>query len=321
MANDNPSRATALLAKFEAGTCTPEELAILEQWYSALEADNAVQLSAQQTRQYRQAFLHTFRSSLQQQTVPLPAIRKPVRVMPWLAAACVLLLAGIGYKWLWNTPAPPAVTVKRHVVANTTGHVKRIVLADSSVVWLNAHASLSWMDNTPARRVTLKGEGYFEVRTNAQQPFVVDTRNMQVTVLGTAFNIEAYDAEQTTRVALLNGSVQVNATADSSHRTLLKPGQLATLAAGKPLAIAAADTDRMAGWTNGGFVVNNIPLKDAVARLCERNGCTLEWKNTKDMHKLISASFMRENFEQSLANLCYLSSKQYKRQNNHITIY
>jgi ferric-dicitrate binding protein FerR (iron transport regulator) len=207
------------------------------------------------------------------------------------------------------------------MVVNTTAHVKKIVLADSSVVWLNAHASLSWKDEAYERRVTLNGEGYFEVRINAQQPFIVDTRDMQIRVLGTAFNVEAYQAEKMTRVALVNGSVQLRAQADSNRQTLLQPGQTATLANADTFAITAANAAAISSWTNGGFVVNNISVKDAVARLCERNACTLQWKNTKDIYKTVSVSFMGESFEQSLGNLCYLIHKQYKLKGNRAIIY
>lgn len=322
MAQHNPSGAKALLEKFHTGTCTPEELTILEEWYATLEEENPVQLSAQQMQQYQQQFLHTFRNNLQKQSNLPSFIRRAAKPIRWAAAASVLLLAGAGYKWLLNQQAPPAAASHFRMVSNTTAHVKKIVLADSSVVWLNAHALLSWKDGkADQRRVTLIGEGYFEIHTNAQQPFIVNTRNLQISVLGTAFTVEAYTAEKITRVTLMNGSVQLNTLADSTSKTLLKPGQIATLTAGKPLAVITADTDAMASWTNGGFVVNNIPVKDAIARLCERNACTLQWKNTKDMHKIISASFMRETFEQALSNLCYLSHKQYKIQGNHVTIY
>ncbi|BAV09683.1 FecR family protein [Filimonas lacunae] len=316
MTNNNPSNAKALLEKFQAGHCTPEELAILDQWYATLEEDHPAQLSAQQTQQYKQQFLHTFRNRLQ----PPAIIRTSIPVIRWLAAACVLLLAGAGYRWLLHQQAQPVAAGNMQIVANTTSHVKKIALADSSIVWLNAHASLSWKQAT-TRQVTLEGEGYFEVHTNTQQPFTVNTRDMQIKVLGTAFNVEAYTAEKMTRVALVNGRVQLRAAADSNNHTLLQPGQIAVLTANQPWAITTANTDAVASWTNGGFVVNNISVKDAVARLCERNACTLEWKSIKDIQKIISVAFMRESFEQSLSNLCYLLHKQYKIQGNHVTIY
>jgi ferric-dicitrate binding protein FerR (iron transport regulator) len=315
MALDNP-RAKALLEKLHAGKCTPEELAILDQWYATLEEDNPIQLSAQQASQYREQFLHTFRNNRQQQRT-----RQISKSPRWLVAACLLLLAGLGYRWLLSQQKQAPATANVHKVNNNTAHVKKIVLADSSVVWLNAHASLSWKEEDHQRRVTLNGEGYFEVRSNAQQPFIIDTRDLQIRVLGTTFNVEAYQAEKMTRVALVNGSVQLRAIADSNRQTLLQPGQLAVLNGSDSFTIRSATTAAISSWTNGGFVVNNIPVKDAVARLCERNAYTLQWKNTKDIYKTVSVSFMGETFEQSLGNLCYLIHKQYKLKGNQVTIY
>jgi ferric-dicitrate binding protein FerR (iron transport regulator) len=109
--------------------------------------------------------------------------------------------------------------------------------------------------------------------------------------------------------------------ADSNRQTLLQPGQLATLTGSDSFAIRITTTEAINSWTNGGFVVNNIPVKDAVARLCERNAYKLQWNNTKDIYKTVSVSFMGGTFEQSLGNLCYLIHKQYKLKGNQVTIY
>ncbi|WP_176954481.1 FecR family protein [Niabella drilacis] len=99
----------------------------------------------------------------------------------------------------------------------------RMQLPDGSKVWLNAASELKFPDHFEGgqRIVELKGEGYFEVVHNSRQPFVVKTGALDVTVLGTSFNIQAYHPEQV-KTTLISGSVRVDR--DAKQR-FIKPGQ------------------------------------------------------------------------------------------------
>lgn len=101
-----------------------------------------------------------------------------------------------------------------------------ITLSDGSKVWLNAGSSVTYpiafIGNE--RKVTITGEAYFEVAHNASTPFKVTKDEMEVTVLGTHFNVNAYDDESDIRVTLLEGSVKIN---KGNDYNILKPGQQA----------------------------------------------------------------------------------------------
>ncbi len=109
---------------------------------------------------------------------------------------------------------------------NPAGRQYQLQLADGSKVWMNAGSSLYFPTsfNGKERMVQLTGEAYFEIAKDAQRPFRVMVNDMQVNVLGTHFNIMAYDNEAATAVTLLEGAVSVERNRESVK---LRPGQQA----------------------------------------------------------------------------------------------
>lgn len=104
------------------------------------------------------------------------------------------------------------------------GQRVKLVLADSTQVWLNAKTTFTFPTNFTAdsRKVTLDGEGYFEVTRRQDQPFIVKTSQYDIKVLGTEFNVSAYQGHSTFETALLKGSVQIES-ATRPEKILLKP--------------------------------------------------------------------------------------------------
>lgn len=129
----------------------------------------------------------------------------------------------------------------------------RVVLSDGSQVWLNAASSLrfpiAFTGNT--REVELTGEAYFEVAKNRKKSFRVRVKDMQVDVVGTHFNINAYSEEEAIKTSLLEGSVQVTK-GFRSHR--LQPGEQSILNwEDDTINITTADMDAVVAWKNGLF--------------------------------------------------------------------
>lgn len=298
------ARAKALLEKFHAGKCTPEELALLDEWYNRLGEDASDILPAAESTIYREAFLENMRSSLPK--------RKIFTLGRVLAAACILLMAATSLLWINNerneaTPQPNPVLL----VSNGAAGIKKITLPDSSEVWLNANASVRWEEDPvkKERHLSLTGEGYFDIHSDSKRPFFIHTRDLNIQVLGTAFSVEAYPGEKMSRVSLLRGKVQVKSAAGS---TILRPGYSAMYV--KELGammVSTVDTDLVTSWKDGGFAVNGLSMHDAVMRLCEHYGYKVEWKNKKDIEKNISVAFSPQSFEKMLGNLCYMNHKKF----------
>lgn len=129
-----------------------------------------------------------------------------------------------------------------------------MVLSDGTHVWLNAGSSITYPvaflgDD---RKVKLTGEGYFEVAHNAAKPFYVSASGMEVKVLGTHFNVNAYEDDGEIKTTLLEGSVEVTAGGGSVK---IKPGEQARLniVSHDFQTINRIDTDQVMAWKNGYF--------------------------------------------------------------------
>jgi ferric-dicitrate binding protein FerR (iron transport regulator) len=136
----------------------------------------------------------------------------------------------------------------------------RLVLPDGTRVWLNSASALRYPTAFigKERLVELEGQGYFEVAANAQQPFKVKVRDIEVQVLGTDFDIMAYGDENTVNTTLLTGSIQVK---EGNTRQLLQPGQQAVVDnQDHQLTVRKADVRKVIAWKNGMFVFNNMAL-------------------------------------------------------------
>jgi len=317
MATQRYPRAQALLRKFHAGKCTPEELALLDNWYDEL--NNEATLSAIESNLLRQQFLTNFRSTLP--AAPVAWWKR--RSLQWSVAASILLLAGATWMWSHTPLSSPKQLAesKSFVITNETSNIKLVVLPDSSRIWLNTAASLRWKEdfNQQRRNVQLTGEGFFEVQGNKDKPFVIHTRDLAIQVLGTQFNVEAYAGEGLTRVSLVQGKVKVHTKKDS---TVLKPGFAASFNNGdKALNITATEAGKVAAWKEGAFSATDLPFKDAVMRLCTSNGYQVKWENIQGIDKNISVLFKKDSFTKMLGNLCYISRKQFRISERQVTIY
>ena len=143
-----------------------------------------------------------------------------------------------------------------------------VILPDGSVIWLNAASSLRFPTRFVGaeRRVELSGEGYFEIKKNAKQPFVVVSGGQQVTVLGTHFNINAYHENNVIKTTLLEGAVKVS---KGTKSYLLAPGQESSLDNLSNSFSIAKDVDVAVAvaWKNGRFSFDATNIKEIMQQI------------------------------------------------------
>lgn len=159
--------------------------------------------------------------------------------------------------------------VQNFTLSTPKGGQYRITLADGTKVWLNAASSLSYPNkfSDNERRVVLQGEAYFEVAHNAKKPFIVSTRDQEIKVLGTTFNVNAYQNEGMTVTTLINGRVKLNSP-NSSKAAYLKPGEQSILNQ-NAFRIMPVDVTFYTAWKDGEFIFKATPLS-TVLRQIER---------------------------------------------------
>ncbi|RXK86160.1 FecR family protein [Filimonas effusa] len=146
-----------------------------------------------------------------------------------------------------------------------------LTLADGTQVWLNSASAIRYPVSFTAekRLVEVTGEAYFEVAADPAKPFIVRVNGKaEVEVLGTAFNINAYDNEANIRTTLLQGAVAVSA-ATVSEKVRLHPGQQAKLTSNNIQVVENVAVDKVIAWKNGKFNFEGLSFAE-ISRELER---------------------------------------------------
>ncbi|MFV0376755.1 MAG: FecR family protein [Mangrovibacterium sp.] len=146
----------------------------------------------------------------------------------------------------------------------------RLTLSDGTKVHLNAMSSLRFpvQFGADCREVQLTGEAYFEVEKDTKRPFRVNTREMKVEVLGTSFNLNAYDDTKNTVATLVEGQIKLIDPHNNRPARLLQPNEQAVLnnESGE-IEFRQVDVSNYIGWTNGQLVFHNMPLEEIMLQL------------------------------------------------------
>lgn len=162
-----------------------------------------------------------------------------------------------------------APAVSYNVLRTPRGGQYKITLPDGTDVWLNANSSISYPTAFAGkeRKVDISGEAYFEVAKDVERPFSVKVNNnMEVMVLGTHFNINAYPDESTINTTLLEGAVLVKTTGAMRH---LNPGQQAraTPAGDGIVKVGRVDVNNAIAWKNGYFSFEDADIPTVMRQL------------------------------------------------------
>jgi len=242
-------------------------------------------------------------------------------------------------------------------IAENFGEIKtrkgsrtKLKLPDGSDVWLNAGSKLNYNKDFEKgnREVYLTGEAFFDVVKDVNRPFIIHTTAINVTVLGTQFNVKAYSEDVTTETSLLRGSVEVVLKNDPSKKYLLKPNQKLVLSneallsrvnnvpAGKSSARSIdadpeirelaylqdeSNTNVESSWTRN-ILSFEDELFSEVAKKMERwYDVTIQFKNKRWAREYMSGSFENENLEQALKALKFTTGFNYKTEGKTITVY
>jgi transmembrane sensor len=147
----------------------------------------------------------------------------------------------------------------------------KLQLPDGSMVWLNAASSLRYPTafKGKERRVELTGEAYFEVVKNAEMPFRVSVKDrVEIEVLGTSFNINAYTEENNLSATLLEGGVRVLPLHTNEKAVILNPGQQAQIRPSEETKVVSnVDVEKIMAWKNGLFNFENASLQEVMHQL------------------------------------------------------
>lgn len=314
-----------LLIRYLQGQCTSEEKAVVEAWESQ---------SADNERMIEQFyFILQSSSRLQSMNAASPQLalqnlKKEIkhrkltsRIHQLIAitqrAAAILfipILIFAGYLVLQDyNDSQCCVEVKTN-----SGMISTFDLPDGSKVWLNAGGKLRYPAefSSKKREVELEGQGYFSVKRNEDTPFVVRIDDFySIEVLGTEFNVSAYEDDHLIETTLVNGKVKLNIHLVDGRfiQKLLKPNQKATYDRNTHrLCITTVNTESDKAWREGKIIFRQHPMESVLKVLSRYYNVRFEVKSPVIMQSEITAKFTNEPLRQVLEYLELASGIKFK---------
>ena len=213
------------------------------------------------------------------------AFPKKTKILPWkhyvisfMKVAAIFVL-GFALHFFLNWQKTTHHELQHQIHVPTGQHVE-IMLADGSKVWLNSGSTLTFPSkfNGKKRLVELDGEGFFEVKSDKEHPFIVSTSKYQVKAVGTSFNIYDYQDSPQFEAALLNGKVEVTTNAKKSSVVILTPNQRAALCQGV-LKVKPIENANNYLWRKG-ILYFNEPLLEVFDKLQEYYDIEFQIRNS-----------------------------------------
>lgn len=197
------------------------------------------------------------------------------------------------------------------------GETFKIRLPDNTMVWLNAASRLTYPENIATaglRKVELRGEGYFQVAKKPKHPFIVATENQRVEVLGTQFNVNAY--EQVTKTTLEEGSVKVNS---GKNERIISPGQQA-ISRSHQITVINADIEEALAWKNGYFRFKGENIATIMAKLSRWYNIEVVYIGAPGPETFTGTVSRDKNISQALKMLQNTNGVKFKIEGRRITV-
>lgn len=188
------------------------------------------------------------------------------------AAIFVLLISVPSILFMMQSKSPVQQLIYTTVAADF-GQISKVVLPDSTVIWINSGSTIKYNNQFSAsnRDIELIGEAFFKVHKNKYLPLVVASEDLRVKVLGTEFSVAAYPEEKNIQVVLEKGKVELSSTTQSNLNLEMKPGELANFnKAKKEMVLSTVNTGLFTSWKDGLINVYNLPLSEVVLKLEKR---------------------------------------------------
>lgn len=173
-----------------------------------------------------------------------------------------------------------------NTLSTNNGETYQVRLPDGSLVWLNSASSLSYstaLVHSGKRSVNLVGEAYFEISKDKNHPFVVKTGNQEVEVLGTHFNVNAYDDESTAKTTLLEGSVKIK---NKMKQKILIPGEQASVDR-DDISVGKVNTEYAIAWKNGVFRFTDKTLDAGMREIARWYNVQVTYKRPELKNELL----------------------------------
>lgn len=279
-----------------------------------------------------------------------PIMHRAPRRLLWWYAASILLIIGIGFGFYQYSMMETSILVEV-----PKGEKKNITLADGTQVWLNGGSNIRYSSTfgKTNRNIVLSGEAYFSVTKNNALPMVVEAKQVKIEVLGTTFNVRAYEDEPNIETTLVEGKVQLYIDNDKSLSHAMEPGDLIEIAPRKPDTFAGKKRNKepvltstkkikedlvltkkhflniqeqgitaAIAWKDNMLVFDNEPLASAISKIEKWYNANIDITNPELNTLRISGTFKEPSVKELLSVLKISGATfDYHVEGDNVTIY
>lgn len=312
METPNTDRIEYLLPRYCSGEATVEECRQVEGWikqsdenYRIAKQIHSLYLATDTMQVLSKVDTEKALSSVCQKMSKDNA-RPKVTAVTWLQhVAAILFIPLLIVFGIQNLKTRPVEIAQIIEVKTNPGMTTTVNLPDGSVVHLNSESKLSYPSffDKDKRRVTLEGEAFFEVRKDSEHGFVISTpHETKIEVLGTSFNVEAFEKDDFVSTTLIEGKVRFNYMKNrQSTAVLMKPGQKLTYdSSSSRIQLIETNGESEIAWKDGKVVFHATPLPEALRMLEKRFNVTFVLSNDRLRSEAFTGSFSHQRLERIL---------------------
>jgi transmembrane sensor len=187
------------------------------------------------------------------------------RKAEWLKIAASITLIAV-FAWLLYL----VVFSSETILKESQGEIVQLLLPDGSKIWLNHHSRVTYEDdfNEKDRIVKISGEAFFEVKKDTTKPFLIQTTHAQIKVLGTSFNVQAYENANATEVFVATGLVSFSSLKNQVEDIKLRPGETGTLAKNGNVAVVHKEENSNAlAWKEKRLIFKKSSMNTVIENL------------------------------------------------------
>jgi transmembrane sensor len=354
----------SLLRKLRGNSIKPDDLALLKEQFKSKEPNLEVikamgflwetsEDDSQEFNANKNYALLAKQLNISEQEPNLKEVKKILafKYSIFLKYAAVFVIA-FGLSWLISSffNKENLISDNKFVTIQVpNGSKSKVELPDGSMVTLNAGSYIKYPTTfgSETRNVFFEGEAYFDIRKDKRKPFIVNTSNIKIKVLGTTFNVKSYPNDKKVETTLITGSVEIiskNPKNNEQEHTFLKPNQKANIFKDvceieatnvklienkqiKPNETKQVElekdvnTNLYTGWTDNQLIFDNEKFQDLIVKMERWYGVTIRLHSPELKNARFSGRFEQETIQQSLTALTFIAPLYYDINKNVVDIY
>lgn len=246
-----------------------------------------------------------------------------INIFPsWVYRAAAVLVIGAGFLYYFNSYQNNENEITNLITQSSNGEKLKIELPDKSEVWLNKFSSISYKEGfgISHRKLTLKGEAFFDVQKNTQ-PFVILGNKSKTEVLGTAFNIKNHESAEKTEIVVVRGKVAFSETESPENRVTLEAGEMAILEQStKKISKTINSNNNFLAWKDNILIFDRTKFSEIISIIKEQYDITVSLENNQLNNCHFTGKFNQSQLKEVFEVLAASMDFNYSIKNQQVII-